>query len=394
MDIINNVREFRDFMCRVIIFLAAIALSGCSGTPECRSVSPSVQVNNEVISSLADELQREHMAGTFDGLVLVAQGNTVLLKSAYGCADRERSVTNTTAAISDMGSIAKTFTAAAVLQLVQNGTLKLSDTIENFYPAAPDQLKSITIQQLVGHTSGLDNFHNDSDFELMDRALAESRILAMPLIAKPGEKVAYSNAAYTLLAAIVEKASDQPFQEYVNDKLLIPLNLTNTGFYQDARMPVDRLARGYGGDDQGRTTFEKGLTWALIGAGGMVTSIDDLADWFAALRKGTLFPAEAPNLVFTEANERWLLGSLAQTEIDGESIIQMGGSTDYGYTALIQFVPSRELLIVLLLNAHNSQYENATHHRLSRNHILPILLGHAEKLPNTFNQPTANALTD
>jgi len=83
----------------------------------------------------------------------------------------------------------------------------------------------------------------------------------------------------------------------------------------------------------------------------------------------------AENLALTEANERWLLGSLAQIEINGEAVIQMGGGTDYGYTALIQFVPNQELLVVLLLNAHNSKYSNATHHRLSRNHILPILQG-------------------
>lgn len=369
-------------MYRMTIFLFVLALSGCSGIPDCRHVSIINQLGNGAIILLADELQREHMAGTFDGLVLVAEGNTVLFSSAYGCADREGAVKNSAATISDMGSIAKTFTAAAVLQLVQDEKLQLSDTVGNFYPTAPNEVKPITITQLLGHSSGLDNFHNDSDFELMNKAEAESRILSMPLISEPGEKIAYSNAAYTLLAAIVEKTSGQPFQEYIHANLLIPLNLTNTGFYQDTRLSQGNMARGYGGDDQGSTTFEKGLTWALVGAGGMVTSIDDLASWSAALKNGAIFPGDTPNLVFTEANERWLLGSLAQVEIGGESIIQMGGSTDYGYTALIQFVPNRDLLIVLLLNAHDSKYNNATHHRLSRNHILPILLGEGAELPN------------
>ncbi|CAM5180651.1 serine hydrolase domain-containing protein [Alishewanella longhuensis] len=362
-------------MYQLTIFLFVLALSGCSGVPDCRNVSSTIQLDNEVITSLADELQREHIAGTFDGMILVAEGSKVLFESAYGCADREGSVKNSAAVISDMGSIAKTFTAAAVLQLAQSEKLQLSDTIGDFYPTALDDVKSITMTQLLGHSSGLDNFHNDSDFELMDKAQAESRILSMPLIAKPGEKIVYSNAAYTLLAAIVEKVSERPFQDYVHDNLITPLNLSKTGFYQDTRISTRNMARGYGGNDPGKTTFEKGLTWALIGAGGMVTSIDDLATWSAALKNGTIFPAEAPNSVFTEANERWLLGSLAKIDISGEPIVQMGGSTDYGYTALIQFVPNRDLLIVLLLNAHDDKYKNATHHRLSRNHILPILLG-------------------
>lgn len=381
-------------MNRLTIFLFALALSSCSAVSDHRNVFSIVQSDKEVIASLAYELQQEHMAGTFDGLVLVAQNDAVLFKSAYGYANREDSVKNSAAAIFDMGSIAKTITAAAVLQLVQNQKLQLSDTIGDFYQTAPDEVKSITIMQLLGHASGFDNFHNDSDFELMDKAMAESRILAMPLIAKPGEKIAYSNAGYTLLAAIVEKVSEQPFQDYVHDNLLTPLNLNSTGFYQDQRVSSNHLARGYGGNDQGRTTFEKGLTWALIGAGGMVTSIDDLAIWSSALKNGTIFPAGSSSSVFAKANERWLLGSLAQVEISGESIIQMGGSTDYGYTALIQFVPNRNLLIVLLLNAHDSKYKNATHHRLSRNHILPILLGEGVELPNNSMQPTANASAD
>lgn len=381
-------------MYRMTTFLFVLTLSGCSGVPDCRNVSTSIQWDNGAIVGLADELQREHMAGTFDGLVLVAEGDTVLFSSAYGCADREGAVKNSVATISDMGSIAKTFTSAAVLQLAQNERLQLSDTVGDFYPTAPDEVKPITITQLLGHSSGLDNFHNDSDFEVMNKAQAESRILSMPLISEPEEKITYSNAAYTLLAAIVEKASGQSFQEYIHANLLIPLSLTSTGFYQDTRLSEGSMARGYGGDDQGSTTFEKGLTWALVGAGGMVTSVADLASWSAALKDGTIFPADKPNLAFTEANERWLLGSLAQVEIGGESVIQMGGSTDYGYTALIQFVPNRDLLIVLLLNAHDSKYKNATHHRLSRNHILPILISEGAELPNNSMQPTADAASD
>lgn len=381
-------------MYRMITLFIVTALASCSSAPAHRTVKPLTTTDNKIISTLADELEREHLTGTFDGLVLVAEGNTVLFKSAYGYADRKGNVTNSVTTISDMGSIAKTFTAAAVLQLVQHKKLQLSDTIGDLYPTAPMESQSITIKQLLGHASGLDNFHNDSDFELMDKAQAESRILAMPLIAKPGEKIAYSNAAYTLLAAIVEKTSGQPFQDYIQDHLLTPLNLNNTGFYHDSRLSTRNMARGYGGNDPGKTTFEKGLTWALIGAGGMVTSIDDLATWSAALKQGRIFPSGTPNSILMEANDRWLLGSLAQINVNGEAIIQMGGSTDYGYTALIQFVPNRDLLIVLLLNAHDDKYKNATHHRLSRDHILPTLLGGGPELPNDSMQPRANASVD
>jgi|GEM_PF-909169 len=377
------------------MLLVLLILTGCNSKPEGRSVFPLLeQIDNKVVANLSDELQREHKAGTFDGLVLVTKNNAVLFKSAFGYSNRKTPIKNGVGTISDIGSIAKTFTAAAILQLSQKQKINLSDSLGVFYSNAPETIKNITISQLLSHSSGLDNFHNDSDFEPMNKMEAESRILSMPLILKPGEKVAYSNAAYTLLAAIVERVSDQPFQEYVRHNLLEPLNLNKTGFYQDLNISANNVARGYGGDDQDRTTFERDLTWALIGAGGMVSSIDDLTAWFTALRSGAFFPANTPNLVFNEGNKLWMLGSLALRDINGESVIQMGGSTDYGFTALIQFVPKQELAIVLLLNAYGSKYGAATHHHLSRKHILPILLSAEAQLPNKSIQPTAGASAD
>lgn len=382
-------------MYKLGMLLILFILMGCNSKPESHSVFPLIeQVDSSVFDSLSDELQSEHNAGTFDGLVLVTKNNAVLFKSAFGYANRNMSIKNGSGTISDIGSIAKTFTAAAILQLAQKQKINLSDSLSVFYPNAPEKIKSITISQLLSHSSGLDNFHNDSDFEPMNKTEAESRILSMPLISRPGEKIVYSNAAYTLLAAIIEKVSDQPFQVYIHHNLLEPLSLNETGFYQDANISANSIARGYGGDDQGSTTFERGLTWALIGAGGMVSSIDDLSAWFTALRSGAIFPANAPNLVLNKGNKRWVLGSLALRDINGESVIQMGGSTDYGFTALIQFVPKQDLTIVLLLNAYGSKYGSATHHYLSRKHILPILLSAEKQLPNNSIQSTADASAD
>lgn len=363
-------------MLRLVLLFLSLTLSGSSAISDCRQIHQPQRLaaDSPRAHQLAAELAREHMAGSFDGAVLVREHQTVLLKQGFGCADRARRVANGGETISDMGSVAKTFTAAAVLQLMAQEKLQRSDRLERFFPRLPAALKPITIEQLLGHSSGMDNFHNNSDFERMDKAEALRRIFAMPLIAAPGEKRAYSNAAYTLLAAIIEEVSGQPFRAYVHAHLLQPLGLMQTGFYGDDRLAGQQLARGYGGDDAGGTTFDKGLSWALLGAGGMVSSLDDLARWASSLAQGSFLPKSAASLASTAANERWLLSSLARVEILGESVIQMGGSTDYGYTALIQFLPRREGLVVLLLNAHGSKYKNATHHRLSRDHILPILL--------------------
>lgn len=359
-----------------------LVLTACSSVPTPRQQPPHQPTlsGQSVPVALATELHREHQAGTFSGVVLVTQQQQILLKTAYGWADQQQNIVNSSHTLFDMGSIAKTFTAAAVLQLVQQGKLQLSNQLGLFYPAAPAALQPITIAQLLGHQSGLDNFHNSSDFELMDKATALQRIFALKLLSQPGEKTAYSNAAYTLLAAIVEQVSQQPFQVYVHKQILQPLKLQQTGFYQEQWLQSEKLARGYGGETPGGTTNEKaigfasGQGWALLGAGGMLTTLDDLKLWAQALLHGGVLAAESPNLLLQPLNERWLAGSLAKVQIAGETVLQMGGSTDYGYTALIQWVPARDMLIVLLLNAHNRKYGNTTHHQLSRQHLLPVLL--------------------
>lgn len=232
------------------------------------SKPPLVETKEKNIDKITNELQKEHLLGTFDGLITISKGNSILFKHAYGFADRKDRRENTTETIIDIGSIAKTFTAASILQLAAQDKLKLTNTIGDYYPSASEKVASITIEQLLTHSSGMDNFHNDSDFELMNKSEAVDRILSMPLIFNAGAKIAYSNAAYTLLASVVEQISGQTFKEYVIDNLIVPFGLSNTGFYGDPHIKSDRLALGYGGERPGKTTFERELTWALIGAGG------------------------------------------------------------------------------------------------------------------------------
>jgi CubicO group peptidase (beta-lactamase class C family) len=351
-----------------------ICLSACSGTEQCiNQESSMLQANSPVISVLAEKLEKEHLAGTFSGTILITQENNKLFQKSYGCSDSQSKLNNTAATIFDIGSIAKTFTAAAILHLHANGKLQLTDTLNKFYPDAPMDKQELSIKQLLVHVSGMDNFHNETDFDQMNRAEAEQKILAMPLISAPNEKVVYSNAAYTLLAAIVERSSGQLFQQYVQQNFIAALALRNTGFYQDENITTAKLAKGYGGEDAGKTTYNKNLTWALIGAGGMVSTVDDLVAWYNALAQGTIMPVAGVNLLLKPVNERWSLGHWAHYVFDGHPLIQMGGSTEYGYTALIQYLPQEDIQIVLLLNTYNQKYGNATSQRLSKFVILPTL---------------------
>lgn len=366
------------------IFFLLFLLIGCNNNK--RENTPTHSFNNieEVKKSLSQELLQEYQSGTFEGSVLITHKGSILLKESYGWADRKQNLKNSSTSISDMGSIAKSYTAAAILQLVARDKIKLDSTINNFFSNTPVDKEQITIGQLLSHSSGLDNFHNDSDFDVMSKDEAIRIILSMPLIAAPNEKVAYSNAAYTLLAAVVEKTTNQSFHGYVEQNILTPLFLSSTGFYGDKRISNARLASGYGGEDSGSTTFEKGLTWALTGAGGMVSSIEDLNLWFLALLDGKLFPSGSNNLTLLTVNNKWKLGNVRHFKSWGTDILYVGGSTAYGYTAAMLNLPEYDINIILMLNTYSDKYDNATHQKLSKNHIIPIILKGSSvlKLPN------------
>lgn len=362
----------------ILVATLLLMLTACASTPIPRCTEPHAAgqtVQGTLGERLDSLLEDAHAEGTFDGAVLVAHRGTIVLRKGYGCADRLSQVAAGAGSISDIGSVAKTFTAAAILHLESQGLLSRDDTLAKLFPDAPTDKRDIRIGQLLAHRAGLDDFHADTDFEPMERVEAERRILALPLKFAPGDGERYSNAGYTLLAVIVERVSGRAFREYVREELLLPAGLSDTGWYGDDNIDPSRLARGYGGLQAGGTTFERDSTWALIGAGGMVSTVDDLYAWHQALSHGAL---PASRVFSPVAGGRWSEGSWRTLDIGGQTVVDMGGSTDFGYTAKVMRVLETDTVVVLLLNAHSGKYGPGTHHALGNRVLLPAIVDAAE----------------
>ncbi|RHW76331.1 serine hydrolase [Colwellia sp. RSH04] len=327
-----------------------------------------------LVKELSDELNQLHNKNNFDGTIILLSRDQEIFSHSYGFANRASKIKNTEDTVSDIGSIAKTFTAGAILKLVSEGKLTLETKLADIFPDSPSDKKALTIKSLLSHSSGIDNFHNQTDFDVMSKAEAIDKIFDLSMIGKQGKTVKYSNAAYTLLAAIVEKIANMNFQTYVHKNLIKPLKLNNTGFYSDKKINYSNIAKGYGGSDNGQTTFEKGLTWALVGQGGMVSSANDLAIWFTAILNGNLPLNKPENLMLQQANKKWMLGNIRHFSSWGTLSYYAGGSTDFGYTALAQYLPDLDISIIILLNSYLDKYENRSHQKLSKEHIFPILL--------------------
>ena len=123
--------------------------------------SSDTKSSQDLVSKLSNELHRLHEKERFDGTIIITSGTKELFRHSYGFSDKTTRLENTSEVVTDIGSISKTFTAAAILKLVSEDKLELETTIADIFPDSPIDKKELTIRSLLAHSSGLDNFHNE-----------------------------------------------------------------------------------------------------------------------------------------------------------------------------------------------------------------------------------------
>jgi len=243
-------------------------------------------VSGETGRALDDYLTRLERFG-FTGGALAVRGKEVLLSRSYGMADRARGVPLTTESVYNLGSITKQFTAAAILTLEMQGKLAVTDLASKYLDGVPSDKAAITLHHLLTHSSGLESDFSPTDYDPVGREEYVRRTLQSTLLFKPGDGHEYSNAGYSLLAAIVEKVSGQPYEAYLTERVLKPAGMRETG-YKLPKWAPDRIAHGYqDGQDWGtilqRIQEADAPYWTLRGNGGLHTTLGDMLAWHRAL---------------------------------------------------------------------------------------------------------------
>jgi len=290
----------------------------------------------------------------FSGSVAIVRDGAPLWRGGVGMADRARALENDSGTAFDCGSIMKVMTAAAIFQLSAEGLLWRDDTLGELLDGVPADKAAITLTQVLAHRAGFHEYHDtQGDFEAMDRASALQRIFAQELRFAPGSAEAYSNSGYTLLAAVVEEVAGVAFPEYLHARLFAPAMMTRTGVYGDDRWPEGQVAIGYDEDRFGCNSPAcwPAPSWALMGNGGLVSTVDDLVRWTAAVDAAVPFDADT-----RDAFRREILGTRALT-IAGEQAYAYSGRNDFGFGAAVGEVPGRGTYVVVAANAagnHNS----------------------------------------
>ena len=254
-------------------------------------------------------------AGGFSGSVLVAKDGKIVIEKGYGCHDAEKKQPMRVDAMWDWASVSKQFTAAALLRLQDKKKVKLDDELRKFWPKAPADKKGVTIRHLLNHTSGIEaGFKAGWKFDAGVRSSFEDLVLGLPMTSKPGEQFAYSNSGYAMAAALIEKLTDQTFEQFCVEELFRPFGMKDACFIGWSELDLERvprIARGAGFTDKPkefRFAYGNELTWGYRGCGGAVATTRDMLAWDRALRGGKLLSKKALEELYTPAKDDYALG--------------------------------------------------------------------------------------
>lgn len=309
------------------------------------------------------------MAGIEDGRaagmsIAVVRGTDTLLVKAYGSADLELDAPTPEDAVYEIGSVTKQFTAAAILLLQEDGKLSLEDDLTRWLPDYPSGGRSITVRRLLDHTSGIKGYTEMPAFgQIATQTLPRDSLVALfaaePFDFEPGEALIYNNSAYFLLGLIIQEASAETYEDFVEERLFAAAGMESSRYcHKDELTP--RRTKGYQpGPDGLRSADYLNHLWPYS-AGSLCSTARDLVVWNQAVHGdggeggGGLLSSESyaelivPGTLKDGAPVRYAKG-LTITDRDGAKRIGHGGGI-FGYLSELRYFPHADLSIVVLIN--------------------------------------------
>lgn len=309
--------------------------------------------------SSVDQLMQAYAGEVPGASVLVVHEGKAVLRKSYGLADLEQRTPATPETNYRLASVTKQFTAAAILLLAEDGRLRLDDRVRQWFPSLPPATDAITIHHLLTHSNGLIDYEDVMD-PAQETQLRDIDVLHLlegqdRLYFQPATGYRYSNGAYALLALIVEKASGKTFPQFLHEHIFVPLGMRHTLAYVAEGPPVTHRAYGYSDIDAAWQRTDQSSTSAVLGDGGIYSSIDDLARWDAALYDDRLLSAASRAMAF----KAWTASDEADVaygygwRITGETLWHSGETI--GFRNVIVRYPQRHLSVVILSNRNDPE---------------------------------------
>ncbi|OOM80656.1 penicillin-binding protein 4* [Clostridium puniceum] len=342
----------------ILLFISTLLLTGCESiTQKNFREKTVVSSDNNIKSKLAKYMDRYSKKNEFSGSILIAKDDEVLLNKGYGIADYNKRLPNKPQTIFEIASLTKQFTATAILMLQEQKLLNVNDSLSTYisdYPNGDD----ITIYNLLTHTSGIPDYldYADSiDTENHNLVYTPEELIKLfknePFNFNAGTSFEYSNSNYILLGYIIEKASNITYEDYIENNIIVPLNLTSTGFLSN-ETDVKNKSIGYyfinkHSNEHAEAPKMEGLM--SYSAGEIYSTSEDLLKWENALFSEELITKESLNEMFTPYLNNYGYGWFTYENEDEDKIVFHSGNLP-GYTSFVEKNLDKNYLIIILCN--------------------------------------------
>jgi D-alanyl-D-alanine carboxypeptidase len=337
------------------VFVASILILSCAVV---RAQNPS----NLEIAERVDVIAKKALSRPVAGIsIAVAWDDRMVFARGYGLANLEHEVAVRPTTVFHIASISKNILSAVILQLADEGKLRLDDDVTKYVSEAPTHGRRVTVRQLLNHTSGIYSFTSLPEAENNERLdLTHEQVLGLikdkPLDFEPGTSWRYDNSAFYLAGMVVERVTKQDYGNYLRDHLFKPLGM-NSASLCDARMVTPQLASGY---EVNSGTFVSAslMSWKLpFAAGAVCATPEDLLKWQAGLNAGRVLSAASLKLMRTATtlddgtSLDYGLGTRLGS-LDGHRVFGHTGGGG-GFNSLLESFPDDHLTIAILMNSRS-----------------------------------------
>ena len=290
---------------------------------------------------------------------MVSKGE-IIYKKEYGFANVELNVPVSDSSVFEIGSISKQFISAVYMILKQQNKVDLDDQIQNFIPTVPGEWYGITLKQMLTHTSGIPDYETIAGYDIYKERLTIEEVVKIahsrPVDFEPGTGWNYSNTGYYLLSIILERIEKKPLAKILDNYLFDPLNMNQTRLSNPENIIPHRVS-GYWIDKTGNLINRKPTEISsTLGAGGIVTSLNDLVKWDNMLYSNDLLSDESKRKLWTEiilpSGEHtyygmgWSVGSYYGVNW------QYHSGQVAGFVTRFARIPEKEISIIILLNRY------------------------------------------
>jgi CubicO group peptidase (beta-lactamase class C family) len=302
-------------------------------------------------------LKQYYDYGQFNGSILVAENGKIIYSKGFGMANMEWNIPNQPDTKFRIASVTKQFTAALVLQLVEEGKIKLDGKLTDYLiDYRKDTGEKVTIHQLLNHTSGIPDYKNVSSNPYSPADFVKKHVSG-DLEFEPGTKYRYNNGGYSILGAIIEKVTGKSYETLLQERILKPLGMTNSGYAHNSTL-LEKHAGSYIKTPAGYVNapyIDMSLPYA---AGSMYSTVEDLYKWNQSLQEDKILSAESKRLMFTPGLGNYGYGIRITDQPIGKSdqktkVIWHGGAGINGFGSLISRAVEKRQTVIILDNGSN-----------------------------------------